>query len=98
VSFKKKRIPHELIIRESEWEQPYEKNRWLLWSIAALLCAGVLSLIVVLSLFPGFGEANNGSNPSSVQEATDGSGRARTETRIVVPIDRDVPVAPDSSE
>jgi len=52
VSFKKKRIPNELILGKSEWEQPYEKNRWLLWSIAALLCVGLLSLIVVLSLAP----------------------------------------------
>lgn len=52
VSFKKKRIPHELILKESEWEQPYEKNRWLVWSIAALICAGLVSLIIVLSLFP----------------------------------------------
>ena len=53
MSFKRKRIPHELIIRDSKWEQPYESNRWLLWSIAALLFAGVLSFMIILSMFPG---------------------------------------------
>ena len=52
MSFKRKRIPHELIIRDSKWEQPYERNRWLLWSIAALLFAGVLSFTIILSMFP----------------------------------------------
>jgi hypothetical protein len=77
VSFKKKRIPHELILKGSEWEQPYEKNRWLLWSIAALICAGLLSLIVVLSLFPKIND----------EALTNMTIPGETRTQVTVPIE-----------
>jgi anti-sigma factor RsiW len=101
VSFKRKRIPHELIIRDAKWEQPYERNRWLLWSIAALLFAGVLSFMIILSMFPGM--SDDGSivvrptdvNFESAEQFADG---IKGETRIVLPIKTDVLEVPVSDE
>ena len=89
MSFKKKRIPHELIIRDLKWAQPYERNRWLLWSITALLCVGMLSFIVVLSMFPRKSDdVSILSLPTDVnfegaEKVADGIKR---ETRIVLPM------------
>jgi len=83
LSFKKKRIPHELILKDSEWEQPYEKHRWLLWSVAALLCAGLLSFVVVLSLFnPLLDSPSTAGSPTEMRIEDESS------TRIVVPLNR----------
>ena len=93
MSFKRKRIPHELIIRDSKWEQPYESNRWLLWSIAALLFAGVLSFMIILSMFPGTSDdASIVVRPTDVnfegaEQFADG---IKGETRIVLPIKTNV--------
>ena len=93
MSFKRKRIPHELIIRDSKWEQPYESNRWLLWSIAALLFAGVLSFMIILSMFPGTSDdaaivvRPTDVNFESEEQLTDG---IKGETRIVLPIKTNV--------
>ena len=93
MSFKRKRIPHELIIRDSKWEQPYESNRWLLWSIAALLFAGVLSFMIILSMFPGTSDDASivvrptDVNFESAEQLTDG---IKGETRIVLPIKTNV--------
>ena len=89
MSFKRKRIPHELIIRDSKWEQPYERNRWLLWSIAALLFAGVLSFTIILSMFPEVSDDASivgrpiGINFEGVEQFADDT---KGETRIVLPI------------
>ncbi len=89
MTFKRKRIPHELIIRDLQWEQPYEKHRWLLWSIAALLGAGILSFIIILSMFPGMSDdASIDSRPTDInfEGAEPVASGIQTETRIVLPI------------
>lgn len=101
MSFKRKRIPHELIIRDSKWEQPYESNRWLLWSIAALLVAGLLSFMIILSMFPETSDdASIVVRPTGInfEGAEQFADDLKGETRIVLPINTNVPEVAVSDE